>query len=592
MPVLAALEACWILAVFILLFCGVPAHLFSGRPLSDAVMRTAGNAARMVLAVTIALPLLASLKLLSAVTVIFLVAGLLSLNWLRMRAHLPGGLLISLQAAAIDMVRKIEARASGFYRLPQRRPRVSTSSFWGFRINRWLGEVEGKELLVACFAVVLTMAVILHAVHAVRELRFDQPEQYSVLLRARELMLNLHPARRPIVFPALIAATSFLSGANATQVTRFLSPVVEVLVVLAAALLMQACTRFGVASVAVLYCLGAAALPPAGSDAVVATSILQKVENVLGSSSARMQPNAEFGIALLFLLLALAILADWHRNKRGWDSLLDFVCCLVLTGIISQFLLLVLMITAGVLLLRPMAGLVGFVLLSYGFAAYVILSGSIKAPDGMGALLSVAAAILVGCLLTLIENKLLARGGRAAQTLLLAACLGATVIWLKPQRLLGQYLEYDAAARTTQEIASTFPRQTWAVVAPVEQLAETLGSGAYEDLGRFVEKYNGQIMGPQFRYQEVQQDLFIYVEKRPFQIFSREPESVPFSVLADPTYRNYRSPGGRASLEAAALQLCENYRQHHSDVDVFFENEDLRIYHVHQQRLRETQSRK
>jgi hypothetical protein len=126
----------------------------------------------------------------------------------------------------------------------------------------------------------------------------------------------------------------------------------------------------------------------------------------------------------------------------------------------------------------------------------------------------------------------------------------------------------------------------------VEQLAETFGSGAYEDLAQFVEKYRGRVLGQKFRYQEVQEDLFIYVEKRPFQIFSREPATVPFSVLADPTYRNYRSPGGRGSLEAAALQLCENYRQHHSDINIFFENEDLRIYHVHQQRPRETQDRK
>jgi len=157
------------------------------------------------------------------------------------------------------------------------------------------------------------------------------------------------------------------------------------------------------------------------------------------------------------------------------------------------------------------------------------------------------------------------------------------MIWLRPQGLVGRYVEYESAARATQEIASRFPRQTWVVVAPVEQLAETLGLGAYEDLAEFVEKYQSWVPSPDFHFEEEQQDLFIYVEKRPFQIFAHEPEIVSFSVLTDPTYRNYRSPGGRASLEAAALRLCENYRQSHPDVDVFVENEDLRIYHVHQQ---------
>ena len=187
------------------------------------------------------------------------------------------------------------------------------------------------------------------------------------------------------------------------------------------------------------------------------------------------------------------------------------------------------------------------------------------------------------CSSDLIKAPLVARTGRTTATVLLAACLGVAVIWLRPQRFVGRCLEYEAAARATQEIAYSFPRQTWVVAAPVEQLAETFGLGGHEDLAGFVQNYRSQVSSPRFHFPDARQDLFIYVEKRPFQIFSREPEKVSFSVLSDPTYRNYRSPGGRASLEAAALQLCENYRQHHSNVDVFFENEVLRIYHIHQQ---------
>jgi hypothetical protein len=128
------------------------------------------------------------------------------------------------------------------------------------------------------------------------------------------------------------------------------------------------------------------------------------------------------------------------------------------------------------------------------------------------------------------------------------------------------------------------------VAAPVEQLAETFGLGGHEDLAGFVEKYRSQVSSPEFRFQDARENLFIYVEKRPFQIFSREPETVSFSVLTDPTYRTYRSPGGRASLEAAALQLCESYRQYHSNTDVFFENEVLRIYHIHQQQGSDTKA--
>ncbi len=126
------------------------------------------------------------------------------------------------------------------------------------------------------------------------------------------------------------------------------------------------------------------------------------------------------------------------------------------------------------------------------------------------------------------------------------------------------------------------------MVAPTEQLAETLGLGGYEDLAEFVEKYQDRASNPEFRIPDAPEDLFVYVEKRPFEYFSREPAFVPLSVLSDTTYRSYRSPAGRASLESAALQLCESYRKSHDDADVFFEDENLRIYHVHRQEVQKT----
>jgi hypothetical protein len=582
-PALDALRACWILVVFIMVFFWFPAHLSSGRSKSVMVMQIAGNGARTVLWVTIAALLLASLRLLNALTVIFVFVGALAIDWLRRRAKMHGGLLMNLEAATIEIMRKVEAWSFGLHLLAGKRPMAPARSSWRLRVNRWLKCLEGRELLVACLAAVLITTIILRGEHAVRELRFDQPEQYSHVLRARELMLNLHPANRPFVFPAVIATISFLSAADPIQVTRVLSPVVELLVVVATGLLIHVCARAGVASVAAVYCLGAAAFPPAGNHAVMAISAIQRVKSLLSGSLAVMRASTEFGLGMLFLLLALAFLADWYRNERGWDSLLDFACCLVLTGIVSQLLLLILVTVGGVVLLRPMVGLVAFVLACYSLVAYLTLSTSVTVADEMRAILPVTAAILVGCFLAVIENKLFARAGTTGQTLVLGACVCVAMTWFRPQGLGGQYVEYESAARATEEIASGFPRQTWVVVAPVEQLAETLGLGAYEDLAGFVEKYQGRVLSSDFRFPEGQEDLFIYVEKRPFQIFAREPEIVSFSVLTDPTYRNYRSPGGRASLEAAALRLCERYRQGHPDTDVFFENEDLRIYHVHQQ---------
>ncbi len=590
MPALDTLKAFWILGVFLAVFFLLPTRLFPDRPNAPRVMRMAGNWARTVLGVTTLVFLLSSLRVLGAITVVLLFSGAIAVSWFRKSAGMPGRLLTIFEATTLKIIRQVESRSFGLFLLPRKRPPRSARPPWGLRVRRWLRVLEGRELLGACFIVVLGTTVVLRTEHAVRELRFDQPEQYSALLRARELMLNVHPAGRPLVFPAVIAVTSLLSSADPMQVTRFMAPVIGLFVVLATGLLIQVSTRASVACVAAIYCLGATVFPPARNQTGVAISVTEKIESVFRGSPATVRARPEFAFGLLFLLLALTFLADWYSNSRGWDSLLDFACCLLLTGIVSQVLLLVLVMAAGVLLLRPMAGLLVFAMLGYGLVARATLSNDITIPDEMGTILPVAAAILVGCLLALIESQSVARAGKRAEATLLAACLCVAVIWLRPQRLLGQCLEYEAAARATQEIAYRFPRQTWVVAAPVEQLAETFGLGGHEDLAGFVGKYRSQVSSPEFHFQDAREDLFVYVEKRPFQIFSREPETVPFSVLTDPTYRNYRSPGGRASLEAAALQLCESYRQNHSNADVFFENEALRIYHIHQQQASDTKA--
>jgi hypothetical protein len=581
MRVLDALKALWILGVFLCTFWWLPAHLFLGRANSPRVIKLAGNGARMVLCVTIAVLVLSSLKVLGAITVVSLFCCAILVSRSRKHAGMLRYLLTSLQATTINIMRQLESRSFGL--LLQARTSLSNVARQPWGLDTWLRALEGKQLLSACFLATLGTTVVLQSEHAVRELRFDQPEQYSALLRARELMLNIHPVGRPFIFPAMVAATSLLSGTDAMQVTRFLTPAIGVLLVLGTGLLIQACGRTGVACLAPIYCLGAAAFPPVRDQTEVAISAKEKIENVFSYSPALIRARPEFALGSLFVLLGLVILADWYRNSRGWDSLVDFTCCFLLAGMFSQVLLVIMVMAAAFLLLRPMAGLFAFVMLCYGMTGSATLFTRTTIPDEMRTIVPIAAALLVGWLLVIIEGQLASRGGKRTEAVLLAICLSVAALWLRPQRLSAQCLEYEAAARATQEIAYRFPRQTWVVAAPVEQLSETLGLGGHEDLAGFVEKYRNQVSSREFRFPDAREDLFIYVEKRPFQIFSREPETVSFSVLTDPTYRNYRSPGGRASLEAAALELCESYRQHHSDISVFFENDVLRIYHIHRQ---------
>jgi hypothetical protein len=134
------------------------------------------------------------------------------------------------------------------------------------------------------------------------------------------------------------------------------------------------------------------------------------------------------------------------------------------------------------------------------------------------------------------------------------------------------------AARKALEINALFPRQSWTITAPIEQLAETYGFGWYEDLALFIERYSPQAGQAQFHFPVSGKHLFIFVEKKPFVTFPAELSVLPDSILSDHTYRYYRSSVGRASLEFEALRMCEAYRRAHSDSKIYYEDEELRIY--------------
>lgn len=573
----------WILVIFSIVYLLIPSWVFARRANAASLMGIAGNFARTALCVTLAVAVLARLKLLNAITMVCIFGAAAAMAWFRRRGWTVGNLGMNLQSSAISIIRRSELPPNRGDGDRSTRQSGARAAVWRSCAQGWLRGLQGREALVTAGAAALVIAGVLRCQHAFQELRFDQPEQYAALLHARGLLLNIHFGTPPSVFPALIATISLLSGADAIQVARFLAPLPGVLVVVAVGMMVWACTRSGIASVVTMYCLGAAVFLPIKLS-FVPDSTWQNIKTGLLSSAALTRVSTEDELGLLFLLLAVAFLADWYRNWHR-DSLVDMACCLTLAAIVSQMLLLIALIAAMALLLRPVLGLIALELVCYGSVAYVLWSKAADLPHEAGLVLPVAAAVAVGCGLALAEAVIRPAAGKHGETVLLAACLVAVVLWLPPRRVVDQFLEYEVAARKTQEIVNRFPRERWRIVAPIEQFSETFGFGSYEDLATFVAKYEEQVSSPEFSFPDAPEDLFIYVEKRPFQMFSREPAFVSFAVLTDATYRAYRSPAGRASLESAALQLCETYSQRHAGLEVYFENEYLRVYHLHQGNL-------
>jgi hypothetical protein len=578
---LSVLKGCWILATFLFTFFWLPKRLVCFETGGHAWLDIASRWTRMTTATTATVLLLSYLKCFNAVVLLVVLAAAATLVWFSKHKWSARSALLALQGATLHLLRKIEADAFRAYMLRLRPPRRKPARVLAV-FTDWLARNESKELFLLCSAVVIVLTTALHTAHVFRELRFESPEQYVSLLRVRELTLNLRPGERPLVYPALMATTSLLSGADAMQVMRFLAPILPLMLFLSTGLLIYTCTRMRFAAVAGMYWLGVGVFIISQSDAIEPTSILERIKLATIDSQAILRGNLEFELGLLFVVLGLCFAGQWYRNPRS-TILVDLACCVLLVGFVSPFLLLILSAAAVALLLRPWISLLVLAVVCYGLAVNSGFSASGTIPYEFATTLPLAGTLALGLLLAFTEATLIAGYARTGETIFVLVLVAIAALWCPPRKPTARYLEYEAAAQEIQRIAATYPRQKWLVVAPVEQLPETLGYGGYEDLATFVERYQAQVKTHEFRFSETTPDLFIFVETRPFQIFSREPDAVSFPTLTDATYRSYRSPAGRASLESAALELCENYRGYHSNSEIVFEDENFRVYHIHQE---------
>ena len=159
-----------------------------------------------------------------------------------------------------------------------------------------------------------------------------------------------------------------------------------------------------------------------------------------------------------------------------------------------------------------------------------------------------------------------------------AAILALAAAVTVPRTVAAQFVEYDAAARKTLDIATQFPKYKWMIVAPIEQWPLSYGRGWHMNLHEFVDEIGSRINEDAYRLPYRVDDLFVFVETRPFPTFASEPADVPFEILVDPVYRNYRSPAGRSSLQFAAYKLCERLRTQDPNAGLYFDDGRLKIY--------------
>jgi hypothetical protein len=455
-------------------------------------------------------------------------------------------------------------------------------------------------IVISIISAAAAITLYLRYAPVLGEMRLGSPDAYGVLLQARQAMHNQPPGPLTPVTAALVAALSLATSINPLHVARLLGPAIGVGTVCAAAMLTYRLTRSAPAAAAVLWILG-------GCTFALTADVPSEVGPawILDRTLARHWTANDGTTALMFLLLAGIGVANFPAHKTVRIAAGGSAACLCVVALASPALLL-LAIPAALAALLPQR----FRYFAIG-AVWTAISVA-AARDGASDLaftLPVAVVFLVTATFALAARSLgrLARaipksgaptrafrrssrrpereskGALSALGWEAAAVLTLVLITLAmlPHSAGALYLEHEIAAAKTLEIASAFPRRRWLIVAPIEQLAQTYGRGWFEDPASFVAKNAPRAGDPTFAFNVAVDDLFVFVEHRPFKTFESEAVHVPFPTLADPSYRQYRSLAGRASLQAQLQTLCQAYMRTHADASIYYDDAQITIYRFH-----------
>ena len=449
------------------------------------------------------------------------------------------------------------------------------------RIAKYLTNYITRQGIVFVFVLtaILIFTCLLRWEYPIAQLRLSNPDCYNALLITRQLLTRNYPDLNYFpIFSALAAMISLLGSIEPMQVIRFLSPMMGVVLVLSVGYTVRVFTNNANSALTAMLALGGYLFT--WQQAIdIEPQWLNTIITSLNDSLIRQWTGNELELGTIFLLLSLGYSFDSSNQDRKTVTFkINLLCSIVLVGISAPPLLIIMAIACIGLISDKKVALtaiaIGWIFLAVGAA---IAQARLVWMESFLVTLPVALSMLAGILFMIVGNGIKTTLPRWGETFCLGLIIALTLnFWLPlPPNLT--YLEYDLAARKSLEIKNIFPPKTWILVAPVEQLAEIYGSGWYEDLALFVERYAERA---NFDLSASGQDLFIMVEKVPFVTFPNELDTLFNLVPSDRIYRYYRSTAGRASLEYEALQMCESYsRKHPNYSDIYYEDRELRIYH-------------
>jgi hypothetical protein len=382
--------------------------------------------------------------------------------------------------------------------------------------------------------VALAITVAPGLVAAVSNVRLPSAAAYEELLLVQRLLVGDAGWHRPSPAADVTTALSVFSAIAPVHVVRLSLPIAAGVVLLTLAAVLRMLTGSAIATVSGVV---TAALISAGATTL----------------------SGQAGAAMLLITIVLA-----HPALARGRNVGAAVAAALLLALSAPSLGIVAAAATAATLLRPSA-----TLLTAGLS-WVWVAAMTQSGDRYGWAL-VAAAVVHAA------DRRFTFARPPVKTVFATALAMLALSVVMPRAVAAHYIEYDAAARQTLRIASDFPAYKWMIVGPVEQWSLSYGRGWHMNLHEFVEQLGARVDDADLELPFTAEDVFVFVEKRPFALYAAEPADVPFSALIDPVYRHYRSPAGRASLQFAASRLCERLLER-TPGSIHYEDSRLKIY--------------
>jgi len=170
------------------------------------------------------------------------------------------------------------------------------------------------------------------------------------------------------------------------------------------------------------------------------------------------------------------------------------------------------------------------------------------------------------------------------KTFVAMVCL--LVLYVTPGgKIVASNLEYEAAVLNYLVIKRDFKPLDWTIVGPAEQYQQVLGIGWHYDILRFVQRFTPEeVEKPGFKFPIPTHHIFVYVEKRPLFLgrpATEEDARKELEPEGEDLYKQYYlNPKQRVIIEAKAASLMEAYKRYHDNITVFYEDDNLKIYHI------------